>query len=503
MNKFLSCSLFVLVFLLSAQYSYADHLKGGWMKYTYLGESNGSVQYKVSFYQYSDCGEPSKVDGVIYLAVYNAESLQEYTVDNVSLTTLTKESKSDFGPCFQNPPTICYLVAEYTTVLTLPKNTGGYILSAQRCCRIAGIANVPVSNSVGLTYTITIPGGNTGNNNSPVFDFNDVNAICYNAPFSFDFSAKDIDGDSLVYSLCSGLTGGDEINPVVENPPAPPYSKIPYSYPYSGTQPLGASVTIDPKTGIVSGKAPSQTGTYVVAVCVNEFRNGVYISHTRKELHLDISNCKFGGAQLDPSYISCNGYDFTFSNKAGDNSSYSYLWDFGIDSLITDTSTLTHPTYTYPDTGSYHVKLKATNNLGCEDSAETQVKIYPGFTAGFSVDGSCIINPYNFNDLTTTKYGYVNSWEWFFGETGGVNDTTKNPAYTYTSSGAKTVTLITTNSKGCIDTVTKVLDVTNGPDLSLNFNDTLICSIDTLQLKSFSSNEGAVFNWSPLYNIIG
>jgi gliding motility-associated-like protein len=505
LNKFLSCSIFVLVFLLSAQHSYADHLKGGWIKYTYIGESGGSVQYKVSFYQYSDCSEPEKVDGSIFLAIYDAGTLNEYYVDNIGLTTLTKESKSDFGPCFQNPPTICYLVAEYTTVLSLPKNTGGYILAAQRCCRIAGIANVPVSNAVGLTYTITIPGGNTSNNNSPVFDFNDANAICFNSPFTFDFSASDIDGDSLVYSLCSGLTGGsqDPEHTQPKNPPPPPYQKIPYIYPYSGSQPMGASVSIDPKTGIISGKAPSQTGTYVVAVCVNEYRNGLYLSHTRKELHLDVSNCRFGGSELDPSYISCDGYNFTFTNKAGDNPNYSYLWDFGIDSLNTDTSTLTHPIYTYPDTGTYHVKLKANNNLGCEDSAETEVKIFPGFAAGFSVDGSCIINPYSFTDLTTTKYGFVDSWKWFFGETGGIDDTTKNPAYTYTNSGEKTITLITTNSKGCIDTATKILDVTNGPDLSLNFRDTLICSIDTLQLKSFSSTEGAVFNWSPLYNIIG
>jgi gliding motility-associated-like protein len=33
--------------------------------------------------------------------------------------------------------------------------------------------------------------------------------------------------------------------------------------------------------------------------------------------------------------------------------------------------------------------------------------------------------------------------------------------------------------------------------------DTLICSVDTLQLKAFTSVAGAVFSWSPSYNIIG
>jgi PKD repeat protein len=504
LNKLIGCLSLILIFFLSAQYAYADHLKGGWIKYTYLGTSGNEVHYNVSFYQYSDCSEPEKVDNAIFLAVYDAGTLKEIgTPYNIDISDLTKETKSDFGPCFQNPPTECYLVAEYAENISVPVNSGGYILAVQRCCRIAGIANVPNSNATGLTYTVTIPGGDNNNNSSPVFGFNDAAAICYGSPFSFDFSATDDDGDSLAYSLCSGLTGGTQFDPVVTHPAPPPYAAIPYSGGYSGGQPLGPSATIDPKTGILSGIAPMQLGTYVVAVCVNEFRNGVYISHTRKELHLNVSNCKLGGAELDPSYITCDGFNFTFTNKAGNNPNYFYNWDFGVASINTDTSTLPNPTFVYPDTGTYNVQLKARNNVGCEDSAKTQVKIYPGFLTDFSIDGSCIIHPYDFADLTTTKYGYVNSWKWFFGENEAVDDTTKNPIYNFADTGLKTISLITTNSKGCIDTATKILDVSNGPDLALNFLDTLICNIDTLQLKSFSSTRGAVFNWTPSYNIIG
>ncbi len=494
---------FILVFILSAQYTYAEHLKGGWIKYTYLGQSNGNANYAVSFYQYSDCNYPDRVDDRIYLAVYDASSNVEISVTTISRSSYVREEKNDFGPCFKNPPTVCYLVAGYTTNISVPLNSGGYVLAVQRCCRIAGIENVLNSSLTGLTYTVTIPGGNYVNNSSPVFAFNDTAAICFGSPFSFDFSAKDDDGDSLVYSLCSGFSGGNFDSPIVFRPLPPPYTAISYYSPYSGEQPLGQSASINPKTGIFSGVAPMQLGTYVAAVCVDEYRHGVYISHTRKELHLNVSNCSLGGAQLDPSYITCDGYNFNFVNKAGNNPDYFYYWDFGVSSINTDTSTLANPNYVYPDTGSYNVQLKASNNEGCQDSAETQVRIYPGFATDFSVDGSCIINPYAFADLTTTKYGYVNSWKWFFGETGIIDDTTKNPVYTYADTGFKTITLITTNSKGCVDTSSKVIDVDVGPDLAINFLDTLICSIDTLQLKSFSTKIGAVFNWYPSYNIIG
>lgn len=493
----------ILIFVLSAQNSYADHLKGGWIKYTYTGKSGTKLTYKISFYQYSDCGQPGKVDGGIFLAVYPANSNTSLFVDFVGKTSLTTEQKSDFGPCFKNPPTICYLVAEYTTTIEVPENTSGYILTVQRCCRIAGIANVPNSNTYGMTYSLTIPGGSNSNDNSPVFNFNDATAICVSSPFSFDFAAEDIDGDSLVYSLCSGFTGGTQFEPTVENPPPPPYNTIPYTSPYNGAQPLGPNASIDRVTGIFSGKAPPATGTYVAAVCVDEYRKGVYIGRTRKELHLDVSNCKLGGAELEPSYITCDGYNFTFINKAGNNPDYFYEWDFGVTSLNTDTSTNFQPTFIYPDSGVYKVKLKASNAAGCQDSAEAQVRIYPGFVTDFSIDGSCIFNPYNFKDLTTTKYGFVDSWKWFFGESGLQDDSVKNSVYSYADTGTKTITLISTNSKGCIDTATKTLEVDTGPALSLAFRDTLICSIDTLQLNASSTTSGAAFSWLPAYNIIG
>lgn len=487
----LTCLFFISV-------CYADHLKGGWIKYSYIGKSGSSITYRVSFYQYSDCSEPEKVDPEIYMAVYDAGSMIKFTTKTISLTTSHNEVKDNFGPCFQNPPTICYIIAEYSADITVPENTGGYILTVQRCCRIAGIANVPTSNSYGLTYTITIPGGANSNDNSPVFDFRDTVAICYNEHFSIDLGAKDIDGDSLRYTLCSGLTGGFLTMPVVVDPGPPPYSAIPYSAPFAGIYPLDANASIDPATGIFSGLAPSKIGTYVVAVCVDEYRNGAYIGHTRKEIHLDVENCRLGGANLKPSYITCDGFDFTFSDET-DDPSYHYFWDFGVTDITTDTSSEERPTYNYKDTGDYIVKLAVHNDIGCSDSTTTHVKIYPGFTTDFAINGSCITNPYNFKDLTTTKYGYIDSWHWTFDTSG--TDTVQNPSFMFSDIGFKNITLISTNSKGCVDTATKILNTTTGPDLAVKFTDTLICNIDTLQLTSSSTTAGAQFNWQPIYNM--
>jgi gliding motility-associated-like protein len=59
--------------------------------------------------------------------------------------------------------------------------------------------------------------------------------------------------------------------------------------------------------------------------------------------------------------------------------------------------------------------------------------------------------------------------------------------------------LISTNSKGCVDTVARSITVRSEPIINLPFKDTLICSIDTLPL--IANTSGSV-TWTPNYNII-
>lgn len=510
MKKF--CFIIILIFLVFI--AHADHLKGGWIKYEYSGagtEANTS-NYKVTVYQYIDCSsQGGQIDEQVFLGVFDGRTNVQYLTDTINRTTIeTLElNESEEGPCINPKVRVCYLIESYVTTINLPDNEAGYTLSMQRCCRIDNIINVFDSHSSGLTYTTTIPGVLQGisykNNSSPQFELNDAVLVCFNSPFTLDFHANDPDNDSLYYFLCDGLTGGSV--PVAQpNPPSsPPYSPIPYNSGYSGANPMGAgNISIDPITGIISGTAPSILGTYVIAVCVFEYRNGVYIAKTRKEIHVDVANCKLAGAKLEPSYITCDGYSFTFKNESDDNSGLSYLWDFGIADSTSDTSTQATPTYTYPDTGIYNIKLHVANLQGCEDSTTSVISIFPGFIPDFSVYGSCVKNDYQFTDLTKTSYGYVNSWYWNFGDVSATADTsvTQNPKYLYPNSGTKNVTLTVTNSKGCIDTITKPVNVVDNPVITLPFSDTLICSIDTLQLQSSASTPTATYSWQPNYNIL-
>nr|MBP6358764.1 gliding motility-associated C-terminal domain-containing protein [Sediminibacterium sp.] len=74
--------------------------------------------------------------------------------------------------------------------------------------------------------------------------------------------------------------------------------------------------------------------------------------------------------------------------------------------------------------------------------------------------------------------------------------TTKDTVWKYSAAQKATVTLISTNNKGCTDTLTKQIDILDKPQINLPFKDTLICSNDTLPLKAFISNTTTI-NWVP------
>ncbi len=189
----------------------------------------------------------------------------------------------------------------------------------------------------------------------------------------------------------------------------------------------------------------------------------------------------------------------SFQNLASSPLINSYFWDFGTGNPA-DTSNLATPTFTFPDTGIYTIKLVTNRNQQCSDSTTAIVKVFPGFFPNFTSSGICLNKPTLFSDLTTTTFGIVNSWQWDFGDLTTASDISdqQNPSWTYTTTGIKNVRFIVTNSKGCIDTVFKDVDIIDKPPLGLGFRDTLLCRGDDVQLQASGSG---VWSWSPNVNI--
>jgi PKD repeat protein len=249
---------------------------------------------------------------------------------------------------------------------------------------------------------------------------------------------------------------------------------------------------------MISGTAPV-AGIYVITVAVVEKRNGQIINVHRRDLHLKIADCSIAAADLDPITISCDGFTVNFKNNSTSPLIKTFDWDFGVTSSTTDVSTASTPSFTYPVAGDYTVRLITNKNDQCSDTGYTVAKVYPGFTTDFTVQETCKGVPYVFTDGSKTIYGTINQWKWDFGNTNATNDTavTATASYVYPQTGVFAVSLIVSNSNGCVDTVLKQITVADKPTLIVP-KDTLICNIDTLQLAA--SGVG-VHSWSPNYSI--
>lgn len=452
-----------------------------------------------------------QIDDVVNFTIFTGTSSTQYANVAVQKTSEYLLQKNYDDPCITGNQAECYykIVTYVLNSFELPPSTNGYTISYQRCCRIENMDNIVSSGNIGNTYTIQIPGTssivpNAVKNSSPNFPINDTIVICENSFFVYPFSAKDPDGDSLSYAFCTSFSGAGVGDPAPQIASAPPYNSVPYYSSFNGSIPLGNNVTINPSTGVITGIAPPifNTGEYAVTVCVSEYRKGLKIGETRKELHIRVRDCSATRALLNPIPTSCDGFNVSFKNDAPNPSGIDYLWNFGDPvSGGLNTSTSATPIHIYTDTGVYLLKLRISLAGICADSTTLTVKVYPGFFPGFIANAPlCKGSPIQFIDTTKAKFGVPTGWHWNFGNLSVISDTSisKNPTYTYPDSGTYKVQLIVGSTFGCIDTVSNFIKIANTPTINLITHDTLICFIDTLQLNT---NNIGNFVWGPNYNI--
>lgn len=495
----------VISFLILGLYGtvFADHITGGEMYYRFLGEGNGLYQYRVLVKLFKNCHSNRQLVNPAIVSVFDRgtnERIKDITValNNTETLTLTDPNK-----CITNPPSVCYEIGYYDFDVSLPASEKGYVITCQVVFRIAGINNL-ISNygSIGATYTAEIPSTGASQNNSARFTGNDMVVVCANNSFSYSFAAEDTDGDQLRYSFCEAYQGGFFGGSNQPPPASPPYNSVPYGASYNGSAPLGKNVQINSQTGLLKGIAPP-SGIYVVTVCVEEIRNGLVIARQRKDLQINVSDCSIAAASLLPEYMLCKDTKtISLSNFSTSPLVKTYTWELS-DAAGARIFNSSNPgfSYTFPDTGIYHIKLLINKDLECSDSITSMARVYPGLKTGFNFSGICFNKPTSFINTTKTVYGSIDSWRWDFGESTHSDDFSdkQNPVYLYPTMGQKNVQLMVSTTKGCFDTLQQLVTIVDKPPIKLAFRDTLICVNDKVQLMASGSGS---FNWSPAAGII-
>lgn len=443
------------------------------------------------------------------VSVYEKNTNQFITELNVPISNTETLNMTDYNRCITNPPAVCYEVAYYNFTIRVPQSSNGYVMASQVNYRINGISNLQYVSNIGATYTGELPAirNNAADmqNHSARFVGSDMVVICNGYKFEYDFSAEDSDGDRLVYQFCGayqsnngGGSGGGNTQP----PGPPPYPEVPYNGSYSGVNPLGFDVSINPETGLVSGIAPAE-GVYVITVCVSEIRNGVVIATQRKDLQINITNCTIASASIPPNYMLCKDTrSINFANNSSSPLIVSQLWEIFDEAGNAIYSANGNPVnYEFLNDGKYQVRLTINKDQPCNDVKTATVYVYPGLQTDFSENGICFGKPTIFTDYSTNRNGIINEWKWDFGEPIMYDDVSilKNPApYTYPTTGNKSVVLMVATDKGCRDTLAKDILVTDKPPLQMGFKDSLICNRDTVMLVAIGNGN---FTWKPANGI--
>lgn len=283
----------VLCMFLAAVPSWATHLVGGSTSYEYIGNVNGKDRYKISFDMYRDCKNgQAELDNIINVGIYDAGTGflvngKPFTVSMIGRPT--KVPSPGGGSQCPSQPDVCLEHGLYVIFVNLEPNENGYFYQYSRCCRNS---MVNVKEKQGQTYQGFIPASKY-KNNSPFFTDVPAPYICAKDTVSLLYTAKDTDGDSLVYKFAFPWNGGSEDVPV----PVPPFryeapGGVEYRPGYSESVPMGSSglASLEPSTGLLTLYATIQ-GYYCLAVDVYEYRNKQLIAVTRRDIQIIVSDC--------------------------------------------------------------------------------------------------------------------------------------------------------------------------------------------------------------------
>lgn len=162
----------------------------------------------------------------------------------------------------------------------------------------------------------------------------------------------------------------------------------------------------------------------------------------------------------------CLGKTATFVNNTtiapginGRVNTFGSEWDFGNGQQ----GLSNNPVYSFPNAGTYTVKLKVTSNYGCTDSSTYSVTVNDKPVAGFDAGVACQDKVVSLNN--TTSYTGPSSkvlYAWDFGDL--TTSTDVNPVKTYLSLQSFNVKLVVHDTVNfCYDSIVKVIQVNENP----------------------------------------
>lgn len=190
---------------------------------------------------------------------------------------------------------------------------------------------------------------------------------------------------------------------------------------------------------------------------------------------------------------SCPGTEVNFSNSSFEDTTSSYVWDFGDGG----TSTTLNPSHTYHTPGTYDVELIITNIFGCADTLllPDHVTIFQPPTADMVISDTATCVPYTMSVTQNVTPGdtALTDYAWDFG--GGTLQFGPTASYLYNFAGSYVLELVATDANGCRDTTSQNISIYPNPTANFSADDTLGCSIKNIAFTDLSTTNYTIVDW--------
>ncbi len=207
---------------------------------------------------------------------------------------------------------------------------------------------------------------------------------------------------------------------------------------------------------------------------------------SKAQLHADFTATPAGGC----APLVVHFTDFSSGNPA------SWKWDLGNGT----NSVLQNPSVTYFVPGQYTIKLTVKNSQGGDSIIKPNlINVYASPQINFSgtLQNGCLPLNTNFADGSSAGSGSIAAWEWDFGD--GEISTSQNPQHIYTVGGSFNISLLVTNSFGCVSSLTKSRYIKVNPSVKAAFTNTVPATCNqpaTVKFTNTSSDTDIVsYQW--------
>ena len=471
----------------------ATHIVGGEISYNCLGGN----QYEIVLKIYRDCtlGTEEGFDNPGYIGVYDITGnifIRRLDIRPGKIARLNPRVDA----CFTEPGDKCVDTTTYITKVTLDANpvNGGYLFTYVRCCRNADISNIESPLTTGAVYQIELTReAMLRCNSSPTFTNFPPNYLCVNRPWRFDHSARDKDGDRLVYKLCTPIQGGSFTvpRPIPPNNP-PPFDSIIWRDGFGLDRMFGAGdapLRIDPTTGLLTA-TPLFQGQFVVGICVEEYDRvtGRLLSTTRRDFQYNLIACTDPITSIQDSISACQGATVQLNPNFTQTPGITYRWSPG--NLLSD-STAANPTFLANQTTVFTVSIFKNGNV-CSEKKTVTVTVTPKPVINLEASDTTICAGDNITLTANTSGGGIFTYNW----SGGLSN---NAIQTVAPLQNTTYRVTVTNANGCTATDNVTIVATPKPSIRINATATTICAGDSTQLSVEVSGGAApyTFLWNP------